>query len=147
MREYEQFAKRVEQSIEDAKRMREENDMGMYSQDELDSIYGDLFDDLREWEEHNDFHPSSESEWDRADAYQRGEENPEAAWVCTNLDVWHANPYYKGPRMPHPELEIWEDEDVEAWRRGEEAREARAKMSKDELKAFWDEVKDDDIPF
>jgi hypothetical protein len=46
---------------------------------------------------------SSASEWDRADAYQRGEENPHLAWVCTDRDVWHRNPFYKGPPVPHPE--------------------------------------------
>ena len=76
--------------------------MGMYSQDELDSIYGDLNADACDFEDSN-FRYSTETEWDNADAMQRGEENPEAAWVCTDRDVWHRNPYYKGPPVQHPE--------------------------------------------
>ena len=49
--------------------------------------------------------PSTQSEWDTADAYQRGEENPEAPWVLTDRDVWHRNPFYTGPPAPHPEME------------------------------------------
>ena len=51
--------------------------------------------------------PSTQSEWDRADALQRGEERPDQAWVLTDRDVWHANPFYKGPPQPHPES--WEN--------------------------------------
>ena len=51
---------------------------------------------------------SSESEWDRADAYQRGSECPEMAWVLTDRDVWHTNPNYRGPAVPHPE-DAWSD--------------------------------------
>ncbi len=50
---------------------------------------------------------STESEWDRADARQRGEENPEAAWVLSDRDVWHRNPFYRGPAVPHPELDAF----------------------------------------
>jgi hypothetical protein len=60
-------------------------------------------------DEDRDFHYSTDAEWDRADAAQRGEENPDAAWVCTDRDVWHANPYYKGPAMPHPESQEYID--------------------------------------
>ena len=48
---------------------------------------------------------ASDVEWDRADARQTGCENPDSAWVLTDRDVWHANPYYKGLPMPHPEIE------------------------------------------
>lgn len=47
--------------------------------------------------------PSSASEWDRADALQRGTENPEQAWVLSDRDVWHRNPFYTGAPVPHPE--------------------------------------------
>lgn len=50
-----------------------------------------------------DFEYASDTDWDRADALQRGYERPEQAWVCTDRDVWHRNPYYKGPPVPHPE--------------------------------------------
>ena len=46
---------------------------------------------------------STESEWDRAEAYEIGAENPDRAWICTDRDVWHANPFYKGPPVRHPE--------------------------------------------
>jgi len=64
-------------------------------------------------EEH--YEPSTQSEWDCADAYQRGEENPDAPWVLTDRDVWHRNPYYTGPEVPHPEF----DEDAVASNGGE----------------------------
>jgi hypothetical protein len=69
-----------------------------------------MFDDLyaNQLDEHNDFHYTSDAEWDAAEADEKGAANPEAAWVCTGRDVWHANPYYKGPAVPHPE-------DEEAW--------------------------------
>jgi hypothetical protein len=46
---------------------------------------------------------STDSEWDRAEAYQLGELYPERAWVNTDRDVWYKNPLYKGPPVPHPE--------------------------------------------
>lgn len=54
--------------------------------------------------EHNDFHYSTDAEWDQAEAYERGEANPDMAWICTSRDVWHANPFYTGPEVPHPEM-------------------------------------------
>ena len=138
MREYEQFGRMVEQASAQA---RAEEDLEyQWNRDAAQS-----HDDLYGLEEHNEFHYSSESEWDNAEAMQLGEENPERAWVLTDRDVWHANPYYKGPRMPHPELEIWEDEDVEAWRRGEEAREAGVAAHHVWVDENHDEV--GDIPF
>lgn len=56
-------------------------------------------------QEERDHHCATEAEWDAADARQRGEENPEAAWVCTGRDIWHANPFYQGPAVTHPEME------------------------------------------
>jgi hypothetical protein len=47
--------------------------------------------------------PTSASEWDRADASARGARHPEQAWVLSDRDVWHRNPYYQGPPVPHPE--------------------------------------------
>jgi len=57
------------------------------------------------------FHYSSDTEWDRAEAYQLGELYPERAWVNTDRDVWHKNPFYKGPPVPHPESYDGEDTD------------------------------------
>ena len=49
---------------------------------------------------------TSEEEWDRDEAMHSGLRNPESAWIHTDRDVWHANPYYKGLPVPHPE-EDW----------------------------------------
>lgn len=46
---------------------------------------------------------STDTEWDRAEAYQLGELYPERAWIFTDRDVIHANPFYKGPPVPHPD--------------------------------------------
>ncbi len=60
-------------------------------------------------QEHNDFHYATDAERDHADASQRGAESSESAWVLTDRDVWHANPYYQGPTVPHPEDDYaWE---------------------------------------
>jgi len=56
-------------------------------------------------QEHDEFTYATASDWDRADALQLGEEQPGQAWVLTDRDVWHANPYYTGPALPHPEDE------------------------------------------
>lgn len=54
-----------------------------------------------------DFLYSSEAEWDRAEAREKGAANPDSAWVLTDRDVWHANPFYKGPPVPHPEEDLY----------------------------------------
>jgi len=51
----------------------------------------------------DDFYPS-EAELDRHEAYEKGEANPTCAWICTNRDAWHANPFYVGEEVPHPEM-------------------------------------------
>ena len=63
----------------------------------------------------------SEGDYDRADALDQGQYAPDRAWVLTDRDVWHRNPFYVGPRMPHPEDDV---EDIEAWREQEAAYEA-----------------------
>jgi len=45
----------------------------------------------------------TENDWDKADAQQRAEENPHAAWIVTDRDVCHPNPHYQGPPVPHPD--------------------------------------------
>ena len=54
-------------------------------------------------QEERDFHVASDSEWDRAGASEIGAEDRDRAWILTDRDVWHANPYYTGPAVPHPE--------------------------------------------
>lgn len=57
---------------------------------------------------------------DREEAYERSRLNPEHAWVLTYRDVWHPNPFYTGPRQPHPEddgaHEFIDAHGIEAWR-------------------------------
>ena len=55
------------------------------------------------YQEHVDYHYATDAEIDRDEAYERGEANPTQAWICTVRDVWHANPFYTGPAVPHPE--------------------------------------------
>lgn len=55
--------------------------------------------------EHFDFHYSTDAEWDRAGARERGAEDPERAWILSDRDAWYPNPYYQGPPIPHPEEE------------------------------------------
>lgn len=47
--------------------------------------------------------PTTASEWDRAEAYELGSLHPEHAWILTDRDVWHRNPFYQGPPVPHPD--------------------------------------------
>lgn len=57
------------------------------------------------YEEHCAFSYSSDEEWDRAEASELGEANPDRAWVLSNRDVWYPNPRYKGEPVEHPEYE------------------------------------------
>ena len=50
-----------------------------------------------------DFYYASDADWDREAARELGAAHPERAWILTDRDVWHANPFYKGPAVPHPE--------------------------------------------
>lgn len=34
-----------------------------------------------------------------------GSTRPEQAWLLHDRDVWVENPYYRGPRVAHPESE------------------------------------------
>ncbi len=45
-------------------------------------------------------------------AFQYGRENPEQAWLLSAYDTWEVNPFYRGPKVPHPEAECYEDEPV-----------------------------------
>lgn len=50
-----------------------------------------------------DFHYASDHELDREEARILGAQSPHRAWIATDRDVWHRNPYYNGPDVPHPE--------------------------------------------
>jgi len=56
-------------------------------------------------------HYSTDQEWDNAAALELGAERPERAWILTDRDVWHANPFYQGPPQRHPEEEDYGDEE------------------------------------
>ncbi len=32
-----------------------------------------------------------------------GRDNPDQAWILSNYDTWHSNPFYRGEPVPHPE--------------------------------------------
>lgn len=61
-----------------------------------------------------------ESMADNDEALALARENAEAAWVLTDRDVWHKNPFYTGPEQPHPEdddaHQFIADKGIEAWR-------------------------------
>ncbi len=75
-----------------------------------------MFYNVQEQEEF-EFTYTSESEWDRAEASERGYHNPDSEWILTNRDVWHKNPYFTGtPTNRHPEDDneaLQEDLDAE----------------------------------
>lgn len=56
----------------------------------------------------NDY-PSTDSELDREEAYQLGALHPNRAWIGTDRDVWHKNPFYTGPPVPHPDEGLGDD--------------------------------------
>jgi len=38
-------------------------------------------------------------------AAARGEDKPNVAWILTPFDTWEPNPFYTGPKVPHPEVD------------------------------------------
>jgi len=54
-------------------------------------------------QEERDFVVATDADWDRAEASEIGAQNPAQAWILTDRCVWHANPYYVGEIVPHPE--------------------------------------------
>ena len=53
--------------------------------------------------EEEEYTYASDSDWDRAEAYELGALDRDSAWILTDRDIWHKNPFYKGPPQPHPE--------------------------------------------
>lgn len=91
-------------------------------------------------QEEREFTITTDAEWDRAEAYEKGELRPDLAWICTNRDAWHPNPFYQGPPVPHPEsYDPLYDVDGELVPQDDDL----AQMEEDERDA-WDF---DDIPF
>ena len=55
-------------------------------------------------EEHiRDSQYSTTMELSEDDARLAGARRPNQAWILSDWDVWHRNPYYTGPAQPHPE--------------------------------------------
>lgn len=87
-------------------------------------------------QEEADFHYTSDSEWDRQDAIERGSRRQDRQWVLSDRDVWHRNPYYNGPEQRHPEDYGYDDEKNDA------------PVSVSAIPAGWnDGPADPDIPF
>lgn len=55
---------------------------------------------------------ATEAEADQEYALWAGSQDTARAWVLSDRDVWYANPYYIGPRVPHPEDDIYTKEDL-----------------------------------
>jgi hypothetical protein len=61
-------------------------------------------------EEEANFHHSSDTDWDNAEARELSGLNPDQEWVLTDRDVWHKNPFYTGEPGPHPEDDHYEED-------------------------------------
>jgi hypothetical protein len=72
---------------------KEEHDMELYGLEEHDRDCG----------------TSTYAEWDRDEAYHKGEANSGQCWILTGADAWHRNPFYTGPKQRHPEDDRDED--------------------------------------
>jgi hypothetical protein len=68
--------------------------------------------DFNIYQEIQDGIPSSEAEWNQAEAEEIGCHHQDRPWILTGYDVWMPNPFYKGPAIPHPE-EDYPDGDCE----------------------------------
>lgn len=55
---------------------------------------------------------ATEAEADQEYALWAGSQDTQRAWILSDRDVWYANPYYTGPRVPHPEDDIYEAADL-----------------------------------
>lgn len=96
-----------------------------------------------QWQEEQDFTHTSAAEWDRAEARERGADQPEAAWILSDRDVWYPNPAYRGPRQPHPE-----SYEAEMAERGVELEPLTDEERLNEELSFRESYPtDDDIPF
>lgn len=101
-----------------------------------------MFYNVQEQEEF-EFTHTTESEWDRAEASERGYNEPDSEWILTNRDVWHKNPYFTGtPSGRHPE-------DDQEWQEENNAEEEDPLLGALERMGIRvaDIADDDDIPF
>ena len=44
-----------------------------------------------------------------------GQDRPQQAWILSDRDVWYENPFYCGPKVPHPEDYEYEEQDCEPY--------------------------------
>jgi hypothetical protein len=61
--------------------------------------------DFNIYQEIQDGIPSSEAEWNQADAEEIGYHHQDRPWILTGYDAWVHNPFYKGPSVPYPEID------------------------------------------
>ncbi len=75
---------------------------------------------------------------DHVDEYTRnhGVLRPEAAWILSPFDTWEANPFFSGPRPPHPESC---EEELDAWYDAHGAPAAPARSDEE----LWGDVVDE----
>jgi len=72
----------------------------------------------------DDTHLATEGEADREYAHNVGRDHPEKAWILSDRDVWYANPFYRGPKVEHPEFEPPDtDGDTRQWNENGESQE------------------------
>lgn len=62
--------------------------------------------------DHYEDHMATGLEALREYAHNAGGDNPETPWLLTDWDVWVKNPYYTGPEVPHPELDMHSEPDT-----------------------------------
>lgn len=77
----------------------------MTQQDEYDARQEYLREEM-EWRQIQDemhSRPVTGSEALREFGNNCGYDNPDTEWLLSDWDVWVRNPYYSGPRGPHPE--------------------------------------------
>ena len=53
------------------------------------------------------FQEEAVSEW----VWAYGSEHPDRAWILSDYDTWHKNPFYQGAERRHPEDYGFDDED------------------------------------
>lgn len=57
--------------------------------------------DMWDYDEYG--HLATEAEADQEYALNVGRDNPKTAWILSDRDVWYPNPFYNGPKVPHPD--------------------------------------------
>lgn len=90
--------------------------------------------------EREDEHLATPSEAVAEFAHNYGMDHPELAWLLHDWDVWVANPFYIGPKVPHPEDDYASEEAP-----GFDTPVPPNPDSQDEPEGLLSE--DDDIPF